>query len=598
MAFVKNIQKYTKSVTMPGGYAHFLPDTLRKIDRIWEGKFLGGNKDSTKKHKFFAQMARPLSEDASKNVDINTSMIKLLSAQRGKDLSMWVMGRELQQWLEEESFDQLINDVTDDLPRYGHIVLKKAGGSMWKTEIENLRMDPSAPWLKASDFVYELHRLFRWEIEDQMDWDGNAIEQLFRANKKQDYDIYECFDLEHDHYEHSFKAWYRKPTGASGGGSSSTEAYVNQPQNLNEPPIELFSEDIELDDFPYREHKWSNVKGRWLGGGVIEYLFDDQLHANETANLRMRGLYLKALKLLTSSDDNVGGNVLRDMQNGQIIKTGGRLQWLQADESDLSAFATEDSRWDQIATKKVFAFDAMNLPARMNKNAIANLQNKQLGYYKKKKENLGIFFKNLLYHDIIPDFKNKTQKEHEMSFAASYDDMDQFVKFVTEAQVEKASYAYLAKTGFIPSDEEKLREAQRIEREIRKRNTQVLKIPKSFYENLTYKIKIVITGENKDLEGQSNILMQFFQLLAQNPAVLQNKPTRTIAFKLMEMAGISPGDLDLLDNAMNAQGQQGGAGAPPAPGGGAGSPLPTGSPMAKPSPVAAGAGAVAGRQTI
>ena len=84
MAFVKNIQKYTKGVTMPGGYAHFLPDTLRKIDRYWEGRFLGGDVDSTKKHKFFAQMARPLSEDASKNVDINTSMIRLLSTQSNK----------------------------------------------------------------------------------------------------------------------------------------------------------------------------------------------------------------------------------------------------------------------------------------------------------------------------------------------------------------------------------------------------------------------------------------------------------------------------------------------------------------------------------
>lgn len=603
MSFVKNIQKYSKGVTMPGGYAHFLPDTLRKIDRYWEGKFLGGDVDSTKKHKFFAQMSRPLSEDASKNVDINTSMIRLLSQQSGKELSMWVMSRELQQWLEEQAFDSLINDVTDDLPRYGHIILKKYAGGVGKCEIHNIRTDPSAPWLNASDFVYELHRLFRWEIEGQNDWDGNAIEQLFRANKKQDYDIYECYDLDNDHYKHSFKAWYKKPSVASGGGTSSTEAYINQPNNLNEPPLDLFSEEVEIDDFPYREHKWSNVKGRWLGGGAMEYLFDDQLHTNEVSNLRMRALYLKALKILQSTDDNVGGNVLRDMNNGQIIKSAGQLRWLQADESDLSAFGTEDSRWDQLSTKKMFAFDSMNMPARMNQKVLQRIFAQQTNYYKKKRENLGIFFKNLIYHDIIPDFKNKSQKEHQMNFVASYADMDQFVKFITEAQVDKASYEYMAKTGFMPSDEEKLREAQKIEKAIRKRETQSLKIPKGFYEHLTYKIKIVITGENKDLENESQILTQFFQLLAQNPAVLQNKVTRTIAFKLLEMQGVQPGDLDMIDSAINSQPQgqgapQPGGGAPGAPGQGApAQQLPTGSPMAKPT-ANAGAAPMASRQGI
>ena len=553
MAFAKNMQKYSKGVTMPGGYAHFLPDTLRKIDRYWNGKFLGGDLDSTKKHKYFAQLARPLSEDASKSIDIETSMIKLISQQSGKDLDMWVMGRELQEWLESHSFDALMNEMGDDLPKYGHIVLKKHAGGLDLVNIQNMRMDPSAPWLRYSDFVYELHRMLRYEIEEQKDWDGVAMERLFKGNKSQDFDIYEAYDLKDDHYERSYQAWFKKPSGASGGSSFNVEANVNQPQNLNQPPIILSTEDIELDDLPYREHKWSHVPGRWLGMGVMEYLFDDQLHANETANLRMRALYLKALKILQSTDSEIGGNVLRDMQNGQVIKSAGQLKWIGVDESDLSAFAAEDGRWDQIASKKTFTMDAAAIPAKMNKQMLQALMNQQQNYYKKKRENLGIFLKNLLYRDIIPDFKKKTQKEHMMSFISSYDDIDQYAKFVTQAQVEKAALQYMQKHGFWPDEAQRMKEATRIENEIRKRNMQVVKIPKSFYENLTYKIKIVITGENKDIQGETQFLMQLMQLVGQNPAVLQDKMLRTIVFKLMELAGISPGDIGMLDQAVSAQ---------------------------------------------
>jgi hypothetical protein len=553
MAFAKNMNKYSKGVTMPGGYAHFLPDTLRKIDRYWAGKFLGGDLDTTKKHKYFAQMARPLSEDASKSIDIETSMIKLISTQSGKDLSMWVMSRELQEWLEDHSFDALMNDLGDNLPKYGHIVLKKHAGGLDLVNIQNLRMDPSAPWLKYSDFAYELHRMMKWEITEQKDWDGNAIEQLFKGNKSQDFDIYEAYDMKKDHYELSQQAWFKKPNAASGGSSWNVEANINQPQNLNQPPIVLYKEDIELSDLPYRENKWSAVPGRWLGMGVMEYLFDDQLHANETANLRMRALYLKALKLLQSSDDNVGGNVLREMQNGQVIKSAGTLKWLTADESDLSGFSAEDSRWDTIASKKTFVMDAASIPSKMNKQMLQSLMQQQQNYYKKKRENVGIFLKDLLYRDIIPDFKYKSQKEHMMSFVSSYDDIDQYAKFVTEAQVSKAAQKYMKKHGFMPSESERMKESTRIENEIRKRNMQVVKIPKDFYEDLVYKIKIVITGENKDIQGETAFLMQLMQLVGQNPAVLQNKMLRTIVFKLMELAGISPGDIGMLDQAVSAQ---------------------------------------------
>lgn len=567
--FAKNIDKYVKGVTMPGGYAHYLPETLRKIDRHWDGKFERGGRDSTGKRKFFMHTSRPLSEDASKNIDLDTSMIKLMPWGNGmeQEFALWVYNRELKQWLEEKNFDELMNDLGDSLPKYGHIVVKKHRDGIDEVDIRNLRMDPAAPWLVKSEFTYEMHRMFRYEIENQKGWNGDRIEELFGMTKSNDFDIFECYDLEGDHFVQTYRAWITKPKVTSGGSNYSTEASINYPQTGAMPPIELFRDEIEIEDFPYREHKYQKVRGRWLGLGVMEYLFDNQIHDNEVGNMRMRALYLKALRILMTSDQNLGGNALRDLINGQIIKSEGKTTWLQADESDLSGYAAEDARWDQNASKKTFVMDNMNIPGKINKNVLQRLLSQQQNYYAKKREAFGIFIKNLLMKDVLPDFERKTQAAHAFSFSGSMEDMDQYVKFITTAMITKARNAFIKKTGFAPSHDDEMKEQIRLERQIRGRSANGLKLPKGFFLGIEKKIMMVITGENKDLQGETQWMMQLLQLVAQNPAVLQNKLLRTIVFKVLEMAGINPGDLEMLAQA--AQNAEHSTQPPAAPGGGA-----------------------------
>lgn len=604
--FEKNIDKYTKGVTMPGGYAHYLPETLRKIDRHWDGKFEKGGRDSTGKRKFFMHTSRPLSEDASKNIDLDTSMIKLLPWGTGmeKEFALWVYNRELKQWLEDQEFDELMNDLGDTLPKYGHIVVKKHRDGLSEVDIRNLRMDPAAPWLIKSEFTYELHRMFRYEIEEQKDWDRDKIAELFKLTKSEDFDIYECYDLEGDHFVQTYRAWITKPKVTSGGSNYGIEASINYPQNMARPPIELFRDEIEIDDFPYREHKYQKLKGRWLGLGVMEYLFDNQIHDNEVGNMRMRALYLKALRVLMTSDQNLGGNALRDLINGQIIKSEGKTTWLQADESDLSAYGAEDARWDQNASKKTFVMDNMNIPGKINKNVLQRLLAQQTNYYAKKREAFGIFIKKLLMRDIMPDFERKTQAEHAYTFSGSYEEMDQYVKFITTAMITKARNAYIKKTGFAPAHDQEMQEQIRIEQQIRKRNSHGLKIPKGFFTSIEKKVMMVITGENKDIQTETQWMMQLLQLVAQNPAVLQNKLLRTIVFKVLEMAGINPGDLEMLAQAAQNAEQAPSQGQPPngapqgGPQGGQPGQIGPGAPMAKMAPQGAPMGAGGGRQTV
>jgi hypothetical protein len=555
MSFLKDMNKYTRTVTMPGGYGHNLPDTIRQIDRHWEGKFKGGTQDSQGKYKYWMHTSRPLSEMASKNVDVNTSMIKLIGIPKQSELSTWVMERELRQWLTENDFDSLLNDIVEQYPKFGHVVIKKhkrVGESIGVSivPIENLRMDPSNKWLKDSGFVGELHRMSRGEILRHKEWDKNEVQRLFKTGK-QDYDIYEYYTMEEEGYKRTWYAWVIRPNASSGGSTFGIEANINQPDNMAFPPIKLYSD--EVDELPYRELKWSNVAGRWLGGGEMEYLADNQRHDNETGYLELKGLYLKALKIFTTDDDSLGGNVIREMQIGQLIKTQGDLKMVQSDNTDLSAFSQNNARWDKNASQKAFSSDPAGMGGKPNKQAISWLQSNTASYYKKKQENLGIFLRKLLMNDILPSFKDDKKRKHMFTFVGSYADIDQFTKFIVEAQVNNAALAYVKKTGFMPSQDERAKESMRIEKALRNRNNHGMEIPASFYENLVARLEIVITGENKDLQGMTPILQQFLTLIAQNPAVLQNKATRAIAFKILEFSGMQPAELDMLEQQMTQQ---------------------------------------------
>jgi len=585
MGFLKDMNKYTRAVTMPGGYKHNLPDTLREIDRHWVGQFQSGNTDSQGKYKYWMHTSRPLCEMASKNVDVNTSMIKLIGVPLQSELSTWAMERELRVWLIENGFDSFLNDLVENYPKFGHIVVKvhkRVGKSTGVSlvPIENLRMDPSCKWLKHSGFVGELHRMTQAEILRHKDWDPKEVQRLFKLEKS-DYDVYEYYSMQEEGYKRIWYAWIIRPNASTGGTTFGIEANINQPDNMSFPPIKLYEE--EIDELPYRELKWSDVAGRWLGEGEMEYLRDNQYHDNETGYLELKSLYLKALRIFTTTDDSLGGNVIREMVTGQVVKTPGELKMVTSDNTDLSAFQQNNQRWDKNASSKSFNFDPTGVGSgKSNKQLIAWMQENTASYFKKKQENLGIFLRELLYYDILPSFKNDKKKKHMFTFVGSYADIDQFTKFIVESHINAAAYKYAKKTGFMPSEDQRLKEMQRVEKQIRSRNAHGLQMPDGFYENLVARLEIVITGENKNLTGMAPVLQQFLTLIAQNPAVLQNKATRAIAFKILEFSGMQPAELDLMEQQMTQQQNSPQAQAPQgAPDQGQGAPMKPGAPMPK-----------------
>ena len=70
-----------------------------------------------------------------------------------------------------------------------------------------------------------------------------------------------------------------------------------------------------------------------------------------------------------------------------------------------------------------------------------------------------------------------------------------------------------------------------------------MSIPQSYYEDLKYKIDIVITNEQIDMASRLTTLQTVLQILGSNPSILQDRRTKKVFYRLLDLAGISPLDL-------------------------------------------------------
>jgi len=530
------LKYFNQSIEMPGGWSFNQADTLKTIDLYLNSKFKTGSNDSKGFRKLFFNIVRPACDIATKFIDIDTANILLVpnGGKVGNELRVWFMQRRLHQYLKETGFAELLNEMAENYPRYGHIVLKKVNKKFSLVPLVNLRLDPTVRWITQSPEVQEIHLMTRGEMPET--WN---TEDLFKATKEQSFVILEEYKKVKKGYERCIYANLTKD-------GKSVESEINGQDELQQF---IVLEDT-VKELPYRELKWDEVQGRWLGLGFVEYLEDNQIATNEAENLERKGLIHKALQLYQTRDEMVGGsNVLAEAENGDIIKVNSEITPIQKDNSDLSAFNNTRARWDKNSEQKTFSFDAArgeNLPSR-TPLGVANLSVGMIAsYFEFKREKLGLFIKRLIENDIIPDFQKDNAKEHTLTFLGSDDEIDNLDKLIVEVKLADVVLEEANKTGFFPAKIVVEDARQRIESQIKRNKNRYLKVPASYYKDAKYFVDVEITGEGVDTSKQNEMLNMAMQTIASNPSILQNKTTRTLFFALLSGNGLSPAKLNLL----------------------------------------------------
>lgn len=541
---------------MPGGYSWSQPETIKRVDLYYNGKFETGEFDRRNRKKFFYNVTKPPCDIARKFIDLDTKDIILFHQMAGQEWKVWLMQHELKQWLKENKFGKLLNEIGFNFPKYGHVVLKKNTlTKKWEIlNIQNLRNDQTSPTLEESRYVYELHRMGRTDIL-KMPWKKDAVETLLAEEGP--YDIYECYE------PGKTKKWKLTIRGrcfdyqSSGQLVHGTEANINDSNSYIEG-IELDS--AEVDKLPYRELKWENVPGRWLGMGYPEYLFDDQIAENEAENLERTGLYFTALHIFQTKDDTVGKNILTDVENGDILRVLSEVTPVMNEERNLPAFNATRSRWALSTERKTFTADitrGADLPSR-TPLGVANLSAQQVAsHYDLKREDYGMFVKDLLLDEVIPEFRKDKKKKHSVLLSSGAEGIEKYIRALAQTQVDSAAYEFAMGKGkgFFPDAEERQSEIERIVKHLSTQKGLIIDIPENYYADAEIGLDINITGEQIDTGAKNSTMMTAMQILGANPAILQNPATRTMLFKMLENAGMSPIDLNLIEDIATSQPQ-------------------------------------------
>lgn len=541
----ENIRLWYEPVEMPGGYTFSYPDTLIKINAYYNSRFLSGDYDDQGQKKIFYNIVKPSCDVATKFIDLDTKNIIFIPENNNDEYSLMLMQKKFKRWLKDNEFSVFLNECGQKLPKYGHIVVKKTKEGWKNVNLMNLRLDPSVSKLEDSPFVYEINTMTRDEILE-MNWNGDDLDYIKEEKDNKQFIVYECYHkVGKNKWERTIKTGLFNLKKDNGVIETPESMYVGKDTDKWLPSLTLHKDNNKL---PYRECKFEEVEGRHLGLGFVEMLFDPQIRINEIQYLKAKALYLKALQVFYSRDENIGDNLITDVDFGDIKHTTSEIVQVQRDNVDLSAYNQEENRWDMAVTNLTHKTD-IAMGDRLPSQTPLGLGELQAGltisFFNLKRENFALFIKKIIFDDILPEFKKKNKESHTILIPKTEDEYEILLQETIESTLTDVVNK-VVQSGYIPSYNELKDIKNKIEQKLRSKNNLEFKINKGFYDNLKANIDIIITGESLDISSKQSIYQFVLSTMATNPQILISPITRTIFFKIIELMGQNPLELGLL----------------------------------------------------
>ena len=544
----------TNYLKMNPSYAQKQSDILELIDSYWMSKYKQGDNDSTGYKKAFYNIVINPVEIASKMIDLDTKDIRIIAEDGQSYYPSWMMSKDLKIWMKDKknkdkkTFGQFLNQLIFQFPKYGHILLKKAANTVHLVPLQNVINTQDAKSLLASDFLIERHEYTAYQITQQ-NWGENQVNYAI-ANYLKDGKII-VYEIHGD------------------CGCPLGHNYHIIPEDAKDEEV-LFEDTIDRDDL-YKELKWDEIPGRALSRGQAERLFEGQIAKNQTENLFRMGLRWTSKHIFQTRDDTVIKNLITAVENGDIMTINSEITPISVEERNLAAYNWGDQKWDKNTSDLTFSYEPLSgqRPPSGTPLGTSILQTNLSGqFYDLKREDLGLFLKDVLFDWIIPEFKKEKKSAHSlMTGEFDEDELDRLRNLILTNRANQSILRYVSKNLSIPSSQE-AEVIKAIEKEKIKKIKE-LKLPDSFYEDLKYKIDVVITNEQIDIASRMSTLQTVLQIIGSNPTILREPRTRKVFYKLLDLAGFSPVDFGIteeetsLEETMGQVAQMGGSVARP-----------------------------------
>lgn len=579
------------------GYNFSQYNTIKKIHLYSNGHYEKGDYEEVNgvlRKKIFHQMSTWRCEVATKMIDMDIKDFVLVSNNPETDWNVFLLEKELKVWFKKNEMGQILNEISDELPVYGSVVLQKTSSGAKLVDLRHFYVDQATDVLKNARYINLRHLLSHQDLRkmSKKGWENvNEAIDKFSGKYTQGYDIsgitkssngsnlfYEGAGTQVAQPEGAplVEVWERYgevPLSWFTDKSSDDNEYVlakycvagidQTTKNDNgvimgEEGLVLYKE--QIDELPFKEVHYKKTKGRWLGVGIVELLFEPQRRKNEIENQKARANELASLQIFQSRDETIASNITTDLQNGEILKVKSEITPIATESRSMVALENQALELENHANDLTFSRDVVsgeNAPSSATLGAVQIQTQQTTAVFDYKKENIGMFLGEFIKDLVFPQIEKELNKEHVLRITGTIGEL-QKLRDNYATNYANREIIEIILNGEEVEDYQALFDVfkQKGLEEISKMGDKIwTEINANFFKNLDYNVDIVSTGENNNIYSKINNGNAILQLLGADPTVITDPVKRKVLFKVMSSMGWHISELEEIEREAGQQQQ-------------------------------------------
>lgn len=560
---------YDNYITVVPGYTFNQNNTLKRIHLYLNSRYEDGTQ-YLGRDKLFYNIVHAPCEVAMRMLNLDSKNIRLLPMNPKSEFSTYLLEKELKQWLKKNKLGKVLNQLAEEAPRYGSVVLQKTKDGAEVVDLRRLILDTTVENIQKSRFVTTIHYMTPSELRET-GWDNveQAIERFGDRNAQEPFQdqVGNMGVMTSTPYIKVYKRYGEVPRwyiDNSKPGTKQGDEYVKalfivagadfqstneKGQPTGEMGLVLFRSRW-YKAWPFKDFHYTKIKGRWLGLGVVEMLFDVQVRMNELKNQKRISMEISAMHLFQTPDKQIVRNLLTDLESGDMLISANGITPIANEERNLPAFKDEEASYLGQADRLSFAYEAIRGDSTGADTTLGQTQIQVAGatsVYAFKKENLSLFLQDFFNDLVMPNLMKDLTPEHIMRFTGTVQELDKLDQAAAEVYANDVVKERILSGQDITIEDQQALKDKAIETFRKQGENRFLKIKDAFYDDVEFEFDFLVTNEQEDPSQIAQNLQTVFMALATNPQMIQDPRIKVLFYKFAEKLGVSPGELELAD---------------------------------------------------
>lgn len=498
------------------GYYFSQAETLSLIDLYYNSKFTNGSKDTEGQRKLFLNICAFRADVASKMIDLDTKDFVFIPDESSSKWTAWFIAKEFRDWARRNYFGEFINELVENFPKYGTLVVKRVGKKIVRVPLKNLVNKQDVKTLEDSPYVIEVHdKMSLEDMKKYPNWDTSKLKLRFgetitvyeRYGTMPLDAFYKCKGMPYspEDNQKTIKCVCIATCRETDGKKGEYEGTI------------LFCEEIK--ELPYEEVHWKQQDGRWLGIGEVENQFENQVARNTIANLRRRALLWASKKVFQSADTEIAKNLIRDVKDGDVLRImpNGNITQVDTASRQIGEFTSAEQVWETNSDQKSFTYEVAtgeSLPSGTAFRLGVVLSNAVNSHFQLKKEKLGLFLKRVVMDQVFEIFKKENTKEHTITLFGNEEGLMNLKHVISEIEFNKRLFQWALTDGDDLPDFALVKSL--IQDELKKKSHLFITIPDKLYDDAKVHMELTLTGEEIDVKAQVETLTTIYQGMLQS----------------------------------------------------------------------------------